>query len=336
MWLWASAACREKSNDTTMDTDKSTIYLAGGCFWGTEHFLKQIKGVESTQAGYANSRVPYPSYRQVCSGDTGAAETVEVVYDPAKVSLDEILKLYFLTIDPTSINRQGGDKGEQYRTGIYYTTESQRDTARKALDILQNDYSAPIAVELKRIENFYPAEDYHQDYLENNPTGYCHISPALFKLARDTWKPRYEKPDDSILRDMLTPEQYAVTQLNATEPPFHNEYFDEKRPGIYVDITTGEPLFLSTDKFDSGCGWPSFTRPINRDAVKEKLDTTHDMVRTEVRSAIGNAHLGHVFPDGPIKSGGMRFCINSASLRFIPLADMEEAGYGEFIPLVKE
>lgn len=185
--------------------------------------------------------------------------------------------------------------------------------------------------------NFYPAENYHQDYLDKNPNGYCHINPALFEMARKANAPKskvYQKPDDTVLRQQLSAEQYAVTQKNATEPAFRNEYWDEYRPGIYVDITTGEPLFVSTDKFDSSCGWPSFSQPIQKDLITEKKDTSYGMTRTEVRSKTGNAHLGHVFTDGPKEKGG-RYCINSASLRFIPKEKMKEEGYGEYLPLIK-
>lgn len=314
------------------------IYFAGGCFWGTEHFLKQIKGVESTQVGYANSKVANPSYEQVCSGKTNAAETVKVVYHPEEVDLRLLIDLYFQTIDPTSLNRQGNDRGTQYRTGIYYTNIDDVAVINKAISELETKYNNPIVVEVKPLENFYPAELYHQDYLEKNPTGYCHINPALFEMARKANKPQnktYQKPDDATLREKLSAEQYAVTQKSATEPAFHNEYWDEHRAGIYVDITTGEPLFVSTDKFDSGCGWPSFSKPIKKELIEEKKDASHGMIRTEVRSKTGDAHLGHVFTDGPKDKGGLRYCINSASLRFVPKEKMEEEGYGEYLSLIK-
>lgn len=314
------------------------IYFAGGCFWGTEHFLKQINGVESTQVGYANSKVANPSYEQVCSGKTNAAETVKVVYHPEEVDLSLLIDLYFQTIDPTSLNRQGNDRGTQYRTGIYYTNIDDVAVINKAIRELETKYNNPIVVEVKPLENFYPAELYHQDYLEKNPTGYCHINPALFEMARKANKPKnktYQKPDDATLREKLSAEQYAVTQKSATEPAFHNEYWDEHRAGIYVDVTTGEPLFVSTDKFDSGCGWPSFSKPIKKELIEEKKDASHGMIRTEVRSKTGDAHLGHVFTDGPKDKGGLRYCINSASLRFVPKEKMEEEGYGEYLPLIK-
>lgn len=317
--------------------NSDTIYFAGGCFWGTEHFMRQIPGVIDTQVGYANSIVPYPSYRDVCTGYTNAAEAVKVEYDPHKVSLRFLIRLYFMTIDPTSVNRQGNDVGVQYRTGIYYTTEQQLAVINAEVEALGREYASPIAVEIMPLENFYEAEDYHQDYLVKNPSGYCHINPKLFDIARRakiSTSPRFARPSDEELRRQLTPVQWEVTQNSATEPPYDNEYYNNHRKGIYVDITTGEPLFASSDKFDSGCGWPSFSRALPNAGITERSDHSHGMVRTEVRSALGNAHLGHLFPDGPKESGGMRYCINSASLRFVPLEEMANAGYADFIKYV--
>lgn len=316
---------------------KQEIYLAGGCFWGLEEYLANLPGVIETEVGYANGNTENPSYEQVCRENTGHAETVHTVYDSEKISLGFLLERYFEVIDPTSLNRQGGDVGSQYRTGIYYVNEEDRLIAQKALDKLQQSYRKRIAVELLPLKNFYRAEDYHQKYLQKNPHGYCHIPRSRFadaKMAHDPSK-RYIRRSDEELKEMLTPDQYAVTRQNATEPPFRNAYFDEHRKGIYVDITTGEPLFASSDKFDSGCGWPSFSRPIPGSSIVEKLDTSHGMLRTEVRSGIGDAHLGHVFEDGPEELGGLRYCINSASLRFIPKEEMEAEGYGHLLSLIE-
>lgn len=309
------------------------IYLAGGCFWGTAHLFSLVPGVEETIAGYANSIVPNPTYQEVCTGRTDAAETVEVAYDDNKVGLTDLLKLYFKSIDPLSLNRQGNDAGTQYRTGIYYIDEADKPVIEAQLAGLQRRYDKPLAIETGKLKNFYPAEEYHQEYLYKNPGGYCHVNPALFKEAKEM-KAKSTRELEA-LRDRLTPLQWEVTQHGATERPFVNEYDHEFRPGIYVDITDGTPLFVSTDKFDSGCGWPAFSRPIEDSLLNELPDNTYGMRRTEVKASKSDSHLGHVFPDGPAETGGLRYCINSASLRFIPLADMEKEGYGKYIHLVK-
>lgn len=311
-----------------------TIYLAGGCFWGTAHLFSLVPGVQSTVAGYANSVVADPTYQEVCTGRTDAAETVEVVYDADQVGLTDLLGLYFKSIDPVSLNRQGNDIGTQYRTGIYWTDPADEPVVDAMLQTLQRRYKQPLAIEAEPLQNFYPAEEYHQDYLVKNPNGYCHVNPALFREARDL-KPHHQSAAKSDLRNRLTPLQWEVTQNGATEPPFTNEYDHEFRRGIYVDITDGTPLFVSSRKYNSGCGWPAFTKPIASDLITEHLDTSFGRVRTEVRSASSGSHLGHVFPDGPADEGGLRYCINSAALRFIPLDRMEAEGYGEFIKLVE-
>lgn len=315
----------------------SEIYLAGGCFWSTEKYLSSIPGVLSTQAGYANGTTDSPTYEEVCSQSTGHAETVRVVYDPQKLSLEFLLELYYGSINPLSLNRQGGDVGRQYRTGIYYTDANDLPVIEQSLARLQKRYDRRIAIEVKPLSNYFPAEEYHQKYLDKNPGGYCHIAPAQFeKVKQAVVNPAdYSLPDDEALRGRLTPLQYQVTQQQATEPPFQNEFDHQFRPGIYVDITTGEPLFSSSDKFDSGCGWPSFAKPIDPNVVREQTDSSHGMLRTEVKSRVGDAHLGHVFPDGPKELGGQRYCINSAALRFIPKEEMEREGYGYLLPLVR-
>jgi len=316
---------------------KKTIYFAGGCFWGTAHLFSLVPGVESSVAGYANSVKENPSYELVCTGVTEAAETVKVDYDENLVSLTELTMLFFKSIDPVSLNRQGNDVGTQYRTGIYYTDPQDAEIIDTLLATLQRRYSVPLAVETGILKNFYPAEDYHQDYLKKNPGGYCHVDPALFKEAKSLGKACYDVKanDKEELRKRLTPLQWEVTQNCATERPFTNEYDHEFRKGIYVDIVDGTPLFLSSRKYESGCGWPAFTRPISESLIKESTDTSFGRIRTEVKSSSSGSHLGHVFTDGPKEEGGLRYCINSASLRFIPLEKMQEEGYGEYIPMVE-
>ena len=330
----------KKENETIMDSKNvREIYFAGGCFWGTEHFFQQIRGVVGTEVGYANGNTENPTYEEVVSHTTGFAETVKVKYDPEQVDLKLLIDLYFKTIDPTSINKQGNDRGDQYRTGIYYTDKADEAIVKGEVQKLAKNYSKPVVVETIPLKNFYRAEDYHQDYLDKNPGGYCHIEPGLFEMARKANplpKAKYQKQSKEVLKEKLTPIQYDVTQNNATERPYTNEYDKEFRDGIYVDITTGEPLFVSTDKFESGCGWPSFSKPITKNLISEKMDKSHGMTRVEVRSKTGDAHLGHVFTDGPEEKGGLRYCINSASLKFIPKEEMEKKGYGEYLPLLEK
>lgn len=309
------------------------IYLAGGCFWGVEAYFERIEGVLDVVSGYANGPFVNPNYEEVCK-KSGHAETVYIKYDANRVSLSTILKYYFRIIDPTSLNKQGGDIGVQYRTGIYYQTEEEKEVAVKEIEVEQKKYDKKIVVEVLPLERFDKAEEYHQDYLRKNPNGYCHVdlSKANEPIIETL---NYQKPSDEELKESLTDLQYRVTQENHTEYAFKNEYFDNKEKGIYVDITTGEPLFSSADKYDSGCGWPSFTKPINSEVVNYEKDTSYNMTRVEVRSRTGDAHLGHVFEDGPRDKGGLRYCINSASIKFIPYDDMEKEGYDYLKKYVK-
>jgi peptide methionine sulfoxide reductase msrA/msrB len=309
------------------------IHLAGGCFWGLEKYLQNVKGIIQTEVGYANGHTETPSYEEVCYNNTGHAETVKTVYDDSIISLTFLLELYYDAIDPVSINRQGGDTGTQYRTGIYFTDKQDETVIRNSIAKLQLKFDKKIAIEVMPLLNYYKAEEYHQKYLDKNPGGYCHISRAKFDKVKEAKDPmeKYNKKSKEELKTSLSPVQFDVTQNSATEPPFHNDYFGNFREGIYVDITTGQPLFISSDKFESGCGWPSFSKPIDNNLITESSDNSHGMQRTEVRSKLGDAHLGHVFNDGPRETGGLRYCINSASLRFIPKEDMEREGYGEYI-----
>jgi peptide methionine sulfoxide reductase msrA/msrB len=304
-----------------------TIYLAGGCFWGTEKYLALVPGVTDTQVGYANGATAHPSYEQVKTGTTGHSETVAVTYDPEKLALDDLLFIFFAIIDPTSLNKQGSDEGTQYRTGIYWSNPLDAPVVQAAVAELQRRYQQPIVTETLPLDTFWLAEEYHQKYLEKNPQGYCHIPAATY--ANVALKAKLIKQIRS-----LTPLQWKITQQDDTEPPFDNEYWDNHEPGIYVDVVSGKPLFTSRDKFDSGCGWPSFTRPINDADIAERTDLSHHRVRTEVRSAETDSHLGHVFTDGPSDRGGLRYCIDSAALKFIALDDMASAGYADLIPSV--
>ena len=303
----------------------SEIYLAGGCFWGLEEYFSRINGVTKTTVGYANGTTEATDYQQVHTTDH--AETVHVTYDEAVISLTDILRYYFRVIDPLSINKQGNDVGRQYRTGIYYSVDTDLPVINKAVASQKKKLGTELAVEIEPLRNYILAEDYHQDYLKKNPGGYCHIdvSRAADPVIDGSL---YPKPDEETLRSLLTADQYAVTQEGMTERAFSNEYFDKFDRGIYVDVATGEPLFSSRDKFESGCGWPSFTKPISADVVNYKEDLSYNMRRTEVRSRMGESHLGHVFDDGPRDRGGLRYCINSLAIRFIPEADMEKEGYG--------
>lgn len=310
------------------------IYLAGGCFWGVEKYISLIEGVLKTEVGYANGLTENPSYEDVCYSDTGHAEAVRVQYDADKISLKFLLQLYYDVIDPVSENRQGNDVGPQYRTGIYYVDEADREIIIDSLNNLQKRYENPLKIEVQPLKNFCAAEDYHQNYLDKNPKGYCHIGYEKFEKAKNAidFQSRYPVKSKEHLKEILSPRQYEVTQHAATEPPFANEYYDNFEEGIYVDVTTGEPLFTSSAKFESGCGWPSFSQPIAQDVIEERTDLSHGMERAEVRSKNSDAHLGHVFTDGPSDSGGLRYCINSAALAFIPRSEMEERGYGYLLP----
>ncbi len=284
-----------------MFTKQSIIYLAGGCFWGVEAFISRLKGVNHTEVGYANGMDLAPTYEKVCSGKTGHVECVKATYNPEIITLEEILENFFKIIDPYTKNRQGADIGTQYRTGIYWQEATQKSTVLNFLKEKQLQSSKRILVEAHAITNFYPAEEYHQKYLEKNPQGYCHVDLNLI--------------DDEEF-DHLSREEFKITQLSMTEPAFSGKYDDFFEDGVYVDVVNGEVLFSSDDKYDSGCGWPAFRKPISDDVILKHRDFSYGTTRIELRSAKANSHLGHLFHDGP--EGTPRYCINSAALKFIP------------------
>lgn len=325
-----------KDNNYVPKENTNVIYLAGGCFWGVEKLVQSIPGVIEGVSGYANGTIEAPTYDQVKQGTTGFRETVRVEYDPSIVSLDTILYAYFSVVDPTVENRQGNDIGSQYQTGIYYTDEKSMETIRKIVEI-EKQRTNKFLVEVKPLENFFEAEEYHQNYLDKNPTGYCHISKAEFERVKNMVvdASKYQKPSAEEISKNLTVEQYAVTQQAKTEKPYDNEYDEFFEEGIYVDVVTGEPLFTSFDKYDSGCGWPAFKKAIDENTIVEKEDTSFGMERIEIVSRVGNSHLGHKFENDPTSPNGVRYCINSASLRFIAKDDLEKEGYGEYLELFK-
>ncbi|MEA4914618.1 MAG: peptide-methionine (S)-S-oxide reductase MsrA [Christensenella sp.] len=310
--------------------EKSVIYLAGGCFWGMEKLMQSIPGVIDAESGYANGTGEKDAdYKTVCTGKTGFRETVKVTYDPARVSLDQLLFAYFEVVDPTAVNRQGHDTGTQYQAGIYYA-DAESQAVVEHVAAIERARTPRFSVEIGPLVNFFPAEEYHQNYLDKNPNGYCHIPFAeIARLSKGTIDAgRYRKPEEAKIRAALTPEQFDVTQKSATERPFTSAFYGSKARGLYVDIVTGEPLFTSDDMYHSSCGWPSFMKPVEPSVVVERADNTHCMRRVEVRSRAGDSHLGHMFEGDAESPNGIRYCINGASLRFIPLEELDSQGYG--------
>jgi peptide methionine sulfoxide reductase msrA/msrB len=330
--------------------------FSGGCFWGVQAVFQHVIGVTNAVSGYAGGDASTAHYDRVSEGNTGHAESVRVTFDPSRVTYEQLLQVFFtIAHDPTQLNYQGPDHGPQYRSAIWYTNDEQKLAAESyiAQSTKAKTWPKPIVTQVGPLGAFYPAEAYHQDYATTHPyQPYILFNdapkvaqlkkqlPSLYRdkaaLVSDNKKEStmrtYTKPSDAELKRKLTSMQYDVTQHEGTEPAFHNEYWSNHEPGIYVDIVSGEPLFSSVDKYDSGTGWPSFTKPLESANIATKTDRQFGMVRTEVRSVHGDSHLGHLFDDGP-RPSGQRYCMNSASMRFIPASKLEAEGYGQYAGL---
>ncbi|MEL6614385.1 MAG: peptide-methionine (R)-S-oxide reductase MsrB [Bacteroidota bacterium] len=330
--------------------DADTLILAAGCFWCAETAFEGVEGVAKVTSGFAGGTVPNPTYDQVVRETTGHYEVVEVVYDPEQVSTETLLGIFWRNVDPLDGGGQFCDRGDSYRSAIFATAE-QRPLAERTKAEVAERFEEPIQTKILPAATFYPAEDYHQDFWLKDPARYysyregCRRDARLQELwgdaaalspeARETrqkWAAQFDRPSDAELKRTLTSTQYRITQEDGTETPFRNAYNDNKAAGIYVDVVSGEPLFSSLDKYDSGTGWPSFTRPLEPALVVTKPDPGPFGMRTEVRSAVADSHLGHVFDDGP-EPTGLRYCMNSAAMRFIPASDLEAEGYGEYAAL---
>ena len=316
---------------------KKLATFAGGCFWCMFKPFSNYEGIEKIVAGYTGGEDENPNYEKVCQEITGHLEAIQLTYDDELVNYEDLLNIFWKQIDPTDTGGQFNDRGNRYKTAIFYHDDIQKELALKSKKELEesNLFENPIVTKILPAQTFYIAEEYHQDYYKKEPIHYemYYKGTGRYDFIKTHWDKNNK--DRENLKSKLSPIQFEVTQNDKTEPAFNNEYWDNKEEGIYVDVVSGEVLFTSKEKFDSGCGWPSFIKPISKNVLREKSDFSHGMYRTEVRSTKANSHLGHVFDDGPKEEGGLRYCINSAALRFIPKNKMKEEGYESYLNLLK-
>lgn len=354
---------RPATEPVTQGVDTRTMIVAGGCFWCVEADLEKTPGVIEVVSGYGGGNTDNPTYKTYGSG--GHREIVEVTYDANQISFEDILIVTLKTTDPTDDDGTFNDRGDKYSSAFFYETDEQLAIINNLIAEVDEHgpYEQPLAIDVEPRPTFWKAEDNHQDYYKGTLTKlkyqYYRNASGRSDFIKEHWGEdkspdlswrtqfnssatsmndtqtyawaSYVKPDKETLRSTLDAEAFDVTQEDGTERRHTSPLDKNWERGIYVDILSGEPLYSSRDKFDSGTGWPSFVAPITPDALTLHEDRKLFSVRTETRSAIADNHIGHVFNDGPADRGGMRYCMNGVALRFVPEADMVAEGYEDFL-----